>query len=156
MDLNRSLSALGAATLFGLASMVLSPFFRIPGQLPNDLVPISHALAVELPPDIEPGAHAVMVNVEYRIDRARMQEFQHAMEKLRVIRLRDGASNWSLYQSAADASLWIEAFAVTSWAEYLRRRRRLTMRDWPAIELVRQFHTGSDKPTVPRFIRRRW
>ena len=30
------------------------------------------------------------------------------------------------------------------------------MRDWPAIEAVRQFHTGPDKPLVTRFIRRRW
>ncbi len=149
-------TALIDAGLFSIGSMVLSPFFRIPGQLPNDLIPISHSLAVELPPDIEPGVHAVMVNVEYRIDRARMADFQKAMEHLRVIRLRDGAANWSLYQSAADASLWIETFAVASWTEYLRRRRRLTMRDWPAIEAVRQFHTGPDKPLVTRFIRRRW
>src|SRR3546814_12414050 len=33
-------AALGAAALFGLTSLVLSPFFRLPGPLPNDLVPV--------------------------------------------------------------------------------------------------------------------
>ena len=144
---------LGAAGVT-VCSLLLAFLLPIPDQLPNDLAPIENTLPVDLPTGIDPARDPVVIQVEYQIDPSQTVAFQQAIDQLRIIRLRDGAYRWALYQSIAEPNTWIESFLLDSWTEYLRRRRQLTQRDWKTIKAVRQFHTGPDRPRVSRFIQR--
>jgi hypothetical protein len=93
-----------------------------------------------------------LIAVEYDIDPQDEQEFLQAIERLRPIRLRDGAMRWALFHDAASPGRYVENFLVESWAEYLRQRERLTMNDTSILERVRSFQKGSKPAIVSRMI----
>ena len=80
--------------------------------------------------------------VEYCIDPQQASEFALAMQVSRVIRLRDGGTNWGLYQDSSDVSRVVETFVVESWAEHQRQHERVTRSDRAVEEAVRSFHQG--------------
>jgi len=52
------------------------------------------------------------------------------MERVRLSRLRTGASRWGLYRDGERANTFVEMFSVPSWEEHLRQHRdRLTGAD---------------------------
>ena len=61
--------------------------------------------------EINPDSGPVMVTVEYLIEPERAAEFEHAMQPLRTIRLRDGAIFWGLFFDTAQPGRFIEYFA---------------------------------------------
>jgi len=142
-------NAVGTSTAFasaaaGLAigALVLSRL-RLPGREPPDLAPTRHwpAPAVAARPDPEAGP--VIVQLEYRIDPAREAEFLRATRALESIRRRDGAFEWWLLRDSSDPALYVEIFAVESWAEHLRQHERGSAADREVEERVLAFHTGA-------------
>jgi len=102
--------------------------------------------------ELEPEDGPIMISVDYTIDPADADAFAKAIHDLRAIRLRDGAMRWGLFRDAANPAHYVETFLVESWAEYLRQRERLTMRDLAARERVYSFQRGEIPPPVSRMI----
>jgi MFS family permease len=102
--------------------------------------------------ELEPERGPVLVTVEYVVDPARSQEFAHAMDEIRRIRLRDGALQWGLFVDAAVPGRHTEVFLVKSWLEHLRQHERVTMADSDIEERARAFHLGPDRPVVHHLI----
>jgi MFS family permease len=97
---------------------------------------------------IDPRRDAVMVVVEYRIGPEQERDFVRATIRLREVRLRNGASRWSLFRDAADRLKWSEVYFVDSWYEHLRLLARLTAADRELIDRVGRLHQGPPPPMV--------
>ena len=93
----------------------VTPFAQLP-----DL-----AIAVEPLPNDGP----VLVQVEYRIDKEHRPAFLHAMQAVEATRRRNGASSWRVFRDVGEDGRFVERYVVTSWAEYVRLRMRMTVAD---------------------------
>jgi len=83
------------------------------------------AVAGEPMPDDGP----VLVQVEYFIDPEQRDEFFEAVQAIEPTRRRNGASDWRIFRDLAEPGRFVERFVITSWAEYIRSRLRLTIAD---------------------------
>ena len=81
--------------------------------------------------DLEAGP--ILIQLEYRIPKARCAAFRAAMQEVRSIRKRDGAIRWSLFEEppkrGEDQVAFQESFVSSSWGEHLRQHHRATMED---------------------------
>jgi hypothetical protein len=93
-----------------------------------------------------------MVEIEYRIDPARREEFSAALEELGRIRRRDGAIFWRHFLDTADPTRHMEAFLLESWLQNLRQHERVTTSDKPVQERVGALHLGPGPPRVVHLV----
>lgn len=105
--------------------------------------------AGELPPGADAWRHAaapVRVSVAYRIDPASERQFREVMTELRLIRLRNGATRWTL--SADGDGRFVEAFEVPSGLALIRCYERMTDADREAEGRAGAFHREAAAPEV--------
>ena len=95
-----------------------------------------------------------MVTIEYLVDPARAAEFDTIMAESRGARLRAGAVSWGLFEDLERPGRFVEYFACTSWADYLRRFDRFTAADEALQQRRHAFHIAEGPPQVSRFIAR--
>lgn len=145
----RTLLCAAAALVAGL----LTAFrFQMKRAENLDLEPSLHwsdpAVVIEPHPEHGP----VLVVVEYRIDPTRAIEFIAAMDEMKTIVKRDGASRWGLFNDPGDPARYVETFLVESWAEHIRQHARITGEDRAVQEHVRSFHVSDSPPVVSHLI----
>jgi hypothetical protein len=63
------------------------------------------------------------------VPRDNERTFVGVMQDVRVVRRRDGALRWGLYQDPSNPERFLETFLVASWAEHLRQHERGTVAD---------------------------
>jgi hypothetical protein len=83
------------------------------------------ALAVEPGPKDGP----VLIQLEYRVDVERREEFLRAIHAVEPVRRRNGAVSWRVFRNLGEDGVFVERFILASWAEYVRLRARATMAD---------------------------
>jgi len=113
-----------------------------------DVAPSGHWPEPHLEISPEPEQGPVLVQIEYRIVPELGPEFTQAMQPVRLIRRRDGAIRWSLWQDAAETGRYIETFVVANWAEHLRQHARATVADKTFQEKAASYHVGPQPPRV--------
>lgn len=106
------------------------------------------AVAVQPLPDDGP----VLIQFEYRIDPDKRDAFLRAMPSIGPTRRRNGASAWRLYRDLEDEERFVERFVITSWAEYVRLRARLTMADQELQERVSRLQRAGVPIRISRLI----
>jgi MFS family permease len=99
------------------------------------------AIAVEPLPDDGP----VLIQIEYRIDPQNRDAFLRSIHKVEATRRRNGASDWRVFRDLGEDGRFMERFVITSWAEYVRLRTRMTMADRQVQDRVEKFQ----RPGVP-------
>jgi hypothetical protein len=87
----------------------------------------------------------VLIQIEYRIDPENRSAFLDAIHAIEPARRRNGASAWRIFRDLEDEGRFVERFVVTSWAEYVRLRARMTMADQELRERVQRVQ----RPGVP-------
>ena len=92
-----------------------------------------------------PDDGPVLIQIEYRIDPENRSAFLEAIHAIEPARRRNGASAWRIFRDLEDEKRFVERFVVTSWAEYVRLRARLTMADQELRERVQRLQ----RPGVP-------
>jgi MFS family permease len=102
--------------------------------------------------DIAPDSGPVLVAIEYQIDLARRAEFIDVMQGMKMIRRRDGAMRWNLFEDAALPGRMRESFLVESWAEHLRQHERMTAADRDVQQCANLFHIGGGVPLVTHWM----
>jgi MFS family permease len=135
-----------------LLSNILSYLLVSVNNLILDHAPSHHfpAPVVEDEPKYDEGP--VMVMVEYSIDRKNIVNFVKVSEKLRLIRLRDGAFFWTLFKDIEKPTQFFECFMIESWLEHLRQHERISMSDKDIIEKAHSFHKGKEPPKATHFV----
>ncbi len=102
----------------------------------------------------EPAAHdgPVLITTEYQIEAENAREFVLAMQPVRLMRLRDGALRWNLFQDAAEPTRWLETMLVESWNEHLRQHTRVSLDSATLEAQAERFHQGNEAPRVSHLI----
>jgi MFS family permease/quinol monooxygenase YgiN len=84
--------------------------------------------------DVDDDDGPVLIVIEWEVADGRADEFVSAMKELSVIRRRDGALRWELYEDVAQPGLFVETFTSATWAEHMRQHERTTQVDVPVEE----------------------
>ncbi|MEO8299422.1 MAG: MFS transporter [Burkholderiales bacterium] len=138
-DLAGLTPTLVAAAIFLVASLALArPFPLVVGH-EKDVTPANpwEDLFIAHEPGLEDGP--VAVEIAYRVQADDAPQFLDAAQLLAVPRRRDGATLWRLYRDLSDPECYCERFIVTSWADYLRQRERVTLADQELEAAARRF-----------------
>ena len=141
--------SLGIASVTGLLSMFLANRLMPDSGLEDDLTPKRIFPAPSIP---EPPKHGhVMVQIEYRVDPARAEEFRFLMlNESRRSRLRHGALSWELLHDINEPGRFVEVIVDESWTDHLRRFDRVTAADVTLRDRKLAFHVGTEPPRVSR------
>jgi hypothetical protein len=150
IGIENALLLAGLVLPIGLAARIKLPLTG--GTKMVDITPSMHYPSPLLPyePDLDQGP--VLVQIEYKIDPSRQEDFAAAMNRLSTIRKRDGAFFWGLFRHDKYADVYIEAFLIDSWAEHLRQHERITVADRSVEDHAFSFHVGEKPPIVSHFI----
>jgi MFS family permease len=147
---------LKAALLYSAGGLLLGLLaairYRVILDEESDLTPSLHWPEPHLILEPRPEHGPVLITVEYLIDPRRSGQFTQAMRALSVIRRRDGAIRWGLFQDTANPARFLETFIVETWIEHRRQHERMTVADRAMEEQAFSFHTGADRPRVHHLI----
>jgi MFS family permease/quinol monooxygenase YgiN len=146
-------TALAVAAVGQGAGIVLAFRWSLPKDAVADLAPSNHWAEpiVSVQPTDDRGP--VLIEIEYRIDPARLAEFVSALRRFRSVRQRDGAIRWDVWEDVAKPGRVVESFVVESWVEHQRQHARVTHADQLDQEILIQFQTGNQPPIVRHLLR---
>ena len=150
-DLLTALCIAGAVQLVCAAIGLLLP---LPSTSGLNLEPVTRWTAPDLGVEIQQRSGPIVIQIEYLIDEADIDEFLEAMADRRRIHRRDGARHWTLMRDLADPRLWIERYHVPTWLDYVRHNQRTTQSDVALTDHARALHRGEGPPRVHRMIER--
>jgi MFS family permease/quinol monooxygenase YgiN len=146
-------TALVAAAIGQAAALILALRWRLPQDTASDLAPSNHwaepVVAVRPADDRGP----VLVEIEYRVEPARLADFVSALRGFRASRQRDGAIRWDVWEDVAEPGRVVESFVVESWVEHQRQHARVTHADQLDQDLLLAFHAGDRPPVVRHLLR---
>jgi MFS family permease len=114
------------ATFLAAAGLMLAGAATIPLRPLIDTGGMGRDTAVYWPEptlvvNLDPTSGPVVVETRYTIATAREQQFLEAMSKVRLSRLRTGATQWGLFRDSESEHVFVEFFVVGSWEEHLRQ-----------------------------------
>jgi len=146
-------TALLAASIGLVIGLVTSTRYKLKPLTDVDMTPSMHWSMPRAMIDIDDHEEgSVLVEIEFQIDPIHSHEFESAMNKVRSIRLRDGAINWELFHDIENPNRYVEMFTSESWTEHLRQHERITKADLAIEQHAISFHTGKDPPHVSHLI----
>jgi MFS family permease len=130
-----------AVMLIGVVTMRFWPFIDTAGMDRNTVRYWPEPnLAIEADPDDGP----VVVQSVYTVAPDKEEPFLRAMSRVRLSRLRTGATQWGLFRDGEAPRKFVELYVVPSWDEHLRQHEdRLTATDQQYEEAATAF---SDLP----------
>jgi quinol monooxygenase YgiN len=100
--------------------------------------------------DADPGDGPVVVQTSYSVAPEKEEEFLRAMARVRLSRMRTGATQWGLFRDGETPHRFVELYVVSSWEEHLRQHAdRLTATDQQYEE---EAHAFSDPPETSHLI----
>jgi hypothetical protein len=135
-----------------LAGLVGRVAFPLSGSEAPDLRPAKSWPEPEVASQISNNGGPVLVVVEYSVPQIHSHEFADQIQRLRTLRLRDGAFRWALFVDTNDPNLCFEHFMVESWEEHLRQHERLTLADVQIQERLCALLSSGTSPRVAHYL----
>jgi MFS family permease len=131
-----------AAMLAGVATMRTWPIIDTSGM---DRSTVQYWREPSLAVDADPEDGPVVVNTVYTVDPDKEEAFLRAMARVRLSRLRTGATQWGLFRDGETPRQFVELYAVPSWEEHLRQHsERLTGTDQQYEQEAEAFTAGPE------------
>ena len=131
-----------AAMLAGVATMRVWPMIDTSRM---DRSTVQYWPEPSLAVDADPEDGPVMVNTVYTVEADKEEAFLRAMARVRLSRLRTGATQWGLFRDGEAPHHFVELYAVPSWEEHLRQHsERLTRTDQQYEEEAEAFTAGPE------------
>jgi MFS family permease len=126
-----------AVMIAGVATMRVWPIIDTSGM---DRSTVQYWADPRLAVDADPEDGPVVVRTVYTVAPEKEEGFLRAMERVRLSRLRTGATRWGLFRDAEAPQKFVELFTVPSWEEHLRQHSdRLTGTDQQYEEEAQAF-----------------
>ncbi len=136
-----------ALMIVGAATIRIWPLIDTAGMDRRTVARSEPQLAVPTEPDEGP----IVVKVTYTISPDREVAFLEAMVRVRLSRLRTGATQWGLFRDGETPHEFVELFVVASWDEHLRQHTdRLTGTDTAYLDYARSL--SDPEPTTSHLI----
>ncbi len=107
-------------------------------------------LGLAVPPLPDDGP--VLIQVEYRIAPENVTAFLHAIHAIERTRRRNGADDWRVFRDIGEQDCFVERYIISSWAEYVRQRSRMTVTDRELQERVAKLQQSDVPIRVSRLI----
>ena len=118
----------------------------------DDVTPYAHLPDLQLSAEPMPDDGPVLVQVEYRIERQRRAEFMNLIGTIEPTRRRNGAYDWRVFRDLSEDGRFVERFIISSWAEYIRSRGRMTIADRELQNRVMQLQRSDTPIQVSRLL----
>jgi hypothetical protein len=138
--------------------MLISPLLGFPYRMPEHSAPVEEALVAISDPEVSLAITArsgpIIIEIEYRVAPEQAREFYRVMQKIELIRKRNGGYGWSIARDVADAALWTERFHCPTWLDYLRMRSRPTLVERELQALASGYHQGETAIRIRRMLER--
>jgi hypothetical protein len=68
------------------------------------------------------------------------------------VRRRNGAGSWRVFRDLAEDGLFVERYIISSWAEYVRLRSRMTIADRNIQQEIEKYQREGVEVRVSRFL----
>ncbi|HET9628370.1 MAG TPA: MFS transporter [Novosphingobium sp.] len=135
------------------ASSLLALVLRIPNASDSE-----HELVTLADPEVNLAltgrSGPIVVEIEYRVSHEDAREFYRRMMAVRLVRMRNGAFEWSMARHISDPEVWMERFSCPTWHDYLRLRDRNTADEMAIIESAREMIRPGHDIVVHRLLER--
>ncbi|WP_203569017.1 MFS transporter [Aestuariimicrobium ganziense] len=123
-------TAMLAAAGLLLVTVVVGLLWRMPDTQGFDPAASYIWNEADMAIEVDESEGPVAVSVDYWIALDRQEEFLAAMEQVRRLKLRTGATRWELWRDGADPTHFTEVFTIATWGEHLKQHQgRLTAAD---------------------------
>jgi Transmembrane secretion effector len=142
--------AVSAGTMLALLALSYRIHVRMGDEADVTLGLQPPELAIAVEP--LPGDGPVLIQVEYQINPENREAFLSAIQAIEPTRRRNGASDWRVFRDLGEDGRFVERFVITSWAEYVRLRVRMTVTDRQIHERVGQFQQPGVEIRISRLI----
>jgi predicted MFS family arabinose efflux permease len=144
--------ALAASAGVMLLLLVLNHRVRVRLGNDADVTPGAQLpdLGLAVPPLPDDGP--VLIQVEYRIAPENVAAFLRAIHAIERTRRRNGADDWRVFRDIAEQDCFVERYIISSWAEYVRQRSRMTVSDRQLQERVSKLQHAGVEIRVSRLI----
>ncbi len=140
--------ALAASGLLALFLVPVTVRFKLNLGEHHDHTPSGHWGELAVSSFVSHDHGPVLVTLEYRIDDADRDAFCSLMQKLGIIRRRDGAIQWGFFEDVENHGRFIEIFMVESWLAHLRQHARVSAADKILQDKIVALHRGATPPRV--------
>jgi MFS family permease len=131
----------------GVATMRVWPFIDTTGM---DRRTVQYWPEPNLALEADPEDGPVVVQTRYTVQPEKEEAFLKAMARVRLSRMRTGATRWGLFRDGETPNRFVEIYAVPSWDEHLRQHSdRLTATDQQYDQEAQAF---SDPPETSHLI----
>jgi MFS family permease len=107
-------------------------------------------LGLAVPPLPDDGP--VLIQVQYRIAPENVAAFLREIHAIERTRRRNGADDWRVFRDIAEQDCFVERYIISSWAEYVRQRSRMTVSDRQLQERVSKLQHPGVEIRVSRLI----
>ena len=126
-----------AVMVAGVATMRVWPIIDTSGM---DRTTVQYWADPRLALDADPEDGPVVVRTVYTVKPENEEDFLRAMARVRLSRLRTGATRWGLFRDGQAPHQFVELFTVPSWDEHLKQHSdRLTGTDQQYEEEAKAF-----------------
>jgi MFS family permease len=118
----------------------------------KDIMPGAQLPELGLPVEPQPDDGPVLIQIEYRIDADKRNAFLRAVHAIGPVRRRNGANSWRVFRDVAEEGLFVERYIISSWAEYVRLRARMTIADRQVVDDVNRYQREGVPVRVSRLL----
>ena len=142
------------ATAAGLMLALLLLTLRMKVHMGDeaDVTPYGQIPELAIKSEPLPDDGPVLIQIHYHIDPKNQRDFLRAIRASEATRRRNGASDWRVFRDLGEPGQFVERFIITSWAEYVRLRARMSLADRHVHEAFEQFQKPGHEIRITRML----
>jgi MFS family permease len=145
-------AALAASASVMLLLLLLNRRVRVRLGNDADVTPGAQLPDLGLAAPPRPDDGPVLIQVEYRVAPENVVAFLRAIHAIERTRRRNGADDWRVFRDIAEKDCFVERYIISSWAEYVRQRSRMTVTDRQLQQRVAKLQQPEIEIRVSRLI----
>ena len=111
--------------------------------------PLDYAHELEILPKHEEGP--ITITIDYLIVNEDREQFRLLTHEVQAALRRNGAFQCRVDESLDQSGIFRLEYQVSTWAEHLRLRRRMTVEETEAYKKAWSLHSGDSEPVVRHF-----